>query len=162
MRPICGNKGLTLVEAIMSVMIMAMAAVAMASVIISTTMAYKKSELRQTALYMINTASEKLRDFVVQEPSSLPSALHHGGAGYDGLCGDDSDNTGRFPLDPGQQDLSCYFDMPYGTGGAATLRDVFPGGSSQQFFYTVVNSACCSDCTVPCKKVEFTINYTTD
>ena len=160
MRPFCGNKGLTLIEAIMSVMIMAMAAIAMASVIISTTMAYKKSELRQTALYMIGTASEKLRDFVVADPSSIPSALRHGGDGYDGLCGDDTDNLDRFPLDAGTQQLECYFDMPYGTGGAATLADVFPGGGSQQFYYFVTDVACTTGVT--CKKVEFTINYTTD
>lgn len=161
MRPFSENKGLTLVEAIMSVMIMAMAAVAIASVIISTTMAYKKSELKQTAIYMINTASEKLRDFVVDAPSDIPASIRNGGTGYDGLCAEFNASGSGFPLASGTTwDLSCYFDMPYGTGNAATLADVFPGAGSQQFVYRVEDFICTTGVT--CKKVEFTINYTTD
>jgi len=159
MRRYGGNKGLTLIEAIMSVMIMAMAAVAMSSVIISTSMAYKKSELRQTALYMISTASEKLRDFVVANDAAVPTALRNGY--YQGLCGED--NASRLPLALGTQDLSCYFDMPYGTGNAAVLGDIFPG-TAKEFYYTVTFVSCCDTCSsdLTCKKVEFTINYTTD
>ena len=140
-------------ETVISIMIMAMVAVAIASVMVSTTLAYRKAELRQTSLHMIKTVSDKLKDFVTADMASLPTDLASGD--YLGLC-DDTD-----PLAEGVHDMGCYFNMP-ATGGL-NMRDKFPG--NPEFSYDVEYIApCCSagcDVSLTCKKVVFTINYAT-
>jgi len=152
--PASGNKGLTLIEAVISIMIMAMAAVAIAGVLISTSVAYKKAELRQASLLMIRTVSDKLRDFVTADNETLKTNL--AGSDYQGLCGDTA------PLNEGEHDMTCYFEMPYGNSDSLTYSDLFPG-TLKEFKYRVSSVSCCSGCSadLPCKKVDFTINYTT-
>ena len=147
-----GITGLTLIETVISIMIMAMVAVAIASVMLSTTVAYKKADLRQTSLHMIKSASDKLKDFVTDDMSALPVGLASGD--YLGLC-DDSN-----PLGTGEHNMNCFFDMP--DAGGLTLRDKFPAGA--EFHYEVEAVApCCDGCDVSltCKKVVFTVNYAT-
>lgn len=147
-----GKTGLTLIETVISIMIMAMVAVAIASVMISTTVAYKKADLRQTSLYMIKTVSDKLKDFVTADVASLPVGLASGD--YLGLC-DDPDPFGTTAT----HDMSCYLDMP--DAGGLTLRDKFPAGA--EFHYEVEAVTCCNGCdaALTCKKVVFTVNYAT-
>lgn len=146
-----GKTGLTLIETVISIMIMAMVAVAIASVMISTTVAYKKADLRQTSLYMIKTVSDKLKDFVTANPASLPVGLASGD--YLGLCDDPN------PLSAGNHAMDCYLDMP--DAGGLTLRDKFPVGA--EFHYEVEAVTCCNGCDagLTCKKVVFTVNYAT-
>jgi type II secretory pathway pseudopilin PulG len=105
------NKGFTLIEVIVAVLVAAMAVVAVFAVIVSTFTSAPKSDKKETAGLVMQQASEKLKGYVVDSTDQLPASIPIN------LC---PVLDGTSALADGAHNASCLLDNTVLEGGVLT------------------------------------------